>query len=131
MKLNRRNKATPEFSLAAMVDVILLLLIFFMVTSAAANMNAIDVKLPKADVAEMPRAAEVYVSVKEDGSFYINDVPVSTDQVEQTLLNALADSGKKEFIIRGDENARHKDIVSLMEIAEKNKLGLSIATAKE
>jgi biopolymer transport protein ExbD len=47
MKISRRNKANPEFSLAAMTDVILLLLIFFMITSSAANQNAIDVKLLK------------------------------------------------------------------------------------
>ncbi|MDN3695509.1 biopolymer transporter ExbD [Chryseobacterium tructae] len=47
MKIQRRNKANPEFSLAAMTDVILLMLIFFMITSSAANQSAIEVNLPK------------------------------------------------------------------------------------
>ena len=73
MKLKRRNKATPEFSLAAMVDVILLLLIFFMVTSAAANQSAIDVKLPKGEIENPNIPNEVTVSIKEDGSYFVDE----------------------------------------------------------
>ena len=64
MKLKRRNKANPEFSLAAMVDVILLLLIFFMVTSAAANQSALDVKLPKVEIEKIMSRSSV---IQENG----------------------------------------------------------------
>ncbi len=75
MKIQRRNKANPEFSLAAMTDVILLMLIFFMITSSAANQSAIDVNLPKAGATDDNIPNPVTVSIKPDGSFFVDDNP--------------------------------------------------------
>ncbi|MFZ2794567.1 MAG: biopolymer transporter ExbD, partial [Prolixibacteraceae bacterium] len=86
MKLKRRNKANPEFSLAAMVDVILLLLIFFMVTSAAANQSAIDVKLPKVEIENPNIPSQVTVTIKADGSYFVDDVLVKKETLESVIV---------------------------------------------
>lgn len=131
MKLKRRNKANPEFSLAAMVDVILLLLIFFMVTSAAANQSAIDVKLPKGEIENPSIPNQVVVSIKEDGSYFVDDVATKKEELEAIIVNKLKNVETPSFTIRADKNSLHKDVVYVMEIAEKNKLNIAIATTKE
>jgi biopolymer transport protein ExbD len=131
MKFKRRNKANPEFSLAAMVDVILLLLIFFMVTSAAANQSAIDVKLPKGEIENPSIPNQVTVSIKEDGSYFVDDVSIKKEELEKTIVNKLQNTNKPSFTIRADKNSLHKDVVYVMEIAEKNKFNIAIATTKE
>lgn len=131
MKIQRRNKAHPEFSLAAMTDVILLMLIFFMITSSAANQSAIEVKLPQTGSIDDNIPNPMTVSVKPDGSYYVDDKPVSRELVEQTIVANLQNKTAKSFTIRADENTMHKDVVFLMEIAEKNKLNIAIATVKE
>jgi len=131
MKIQRRNKAHPEFSLAAMTDVILLMLIFFMITSSAANQSAIDVKLPQTGSVEDNIPNPMTVSVKPDGSYFVDDKPVARELVEQTIVNDLNGKSAKSFTIRADENTMHKDVVFLMEIAEKHKLNIAIATVKE
>ncbi len=131
MKLNRRNKANPEFSLAAMVDVILLLLIFFMVTSAASNVSAIDVKLPKGEVENPNIPNELSVTIKEDGSYFVDDKPVQRETLEQIIVTRLQGQQTPSFTIRADQNTMHKDVVYVMEIAEKNKFNIAIATTKE
>ena len=47
MGLKRRNRVSPNFSMASMTDVIFLLLIFFMITSTVVSPNAIKVLLPQ------------------------------------------------------------------------------------
>jgi biopolymer transport protein ExbD len=131
MKIQRRNKANPEFSLAAMTDVILLMLIFFMVTSSAANQSAIDVKLPKADTAADNTQNPLTVSIDAEGNYFVDDKPVAREQIEATVVNLLNERGGKSFTIRADENTMHKDVVFAMEIAEKHKLNIAIATVKE
>ncbi|KQR95276.1 biopolymer transporter ExbD [Chryseobacterium sp. Leaf180] len=131
MKIQRRNKAHPEFSLAAMTDVILLMLIFFMITSSAANQSAIDVKLPQTGSVENNIPNPMTVTVKPDGSYYVDDRPTDKNTVEQTIVNDLKAKSAKSFTIRADENTLHKDVVFLMEIAEKYKLNIAIATVKE
>ncbi|MBU4538909.1 MAG: biopolymer transporter ExbD [Weeksellaceae bacterium] len=131
MKLKRRNKANPEFSLAAMVDVILLLLIFFMVTSAAANQSAIDVKLPKGELENPNIPNQVTVSIKEDGSYFVDDIAVKKEELESVIVNKLQNVKTPSFTIRADKNSFHKDVVFVMEIAEKHKFNIAIATTKE
>ncbi|MDR6515005.1 ExbD/TolR family protein [Chryseobacterium camelliae] len=131
MKIQRKNKARPEFSLAAMTDVILLMLIFFMITSSAANQSAIDVKLPKTGAVDDNIPNPLTVSIKPDGSYFVDDVPVSRTELEQAIVNKLASQTNKSFTIRADESTLHKDVVFAMEIAEKHKFNIAIATVKD
>ena len=131
MKIQRRNKANPEFSVAAMTDVILLMLIFFMITSSAANQSAIEVNLPKAGAVEDNIPNPLVVSIKPDGTYFVDDVPVIKDQLEAMIVNKLASQTNKSFTIRADESTMHKDVVFAMEIAEKNKFNIAIATVKD
>ncbi|ANF50654.1 biopolymer transporter ExbD [Chryseobacterium glaciei] len=131
MKIQRRNKANPEFSLAAMTDVILLMLIFFMITSSAANQSAIEVNLPKAGAVEDNIPNPLVVSIKPDGSYFVDDSPVTKDQLEPLIVSKLNNQANKSFTIRADENTMHKDVVFVMEIAEKNKFNIAIATVKD
>ncbi|WP_434980608.1 ExbD/TolR family protein [Daejeonia sp. YH14] len=131
MKIQRRNKANPDFSLAAMTDVILLLLIFFMITSTVANQSSIDVKLPKTEneAASMPNP--VSVSIKPDGSYFLDDQPVQASGLENAIVRKLQDRTNPSFTIRADENCLHKDVVFVMEIAEKHKYNIAIATTQQ
>jgi len=131
MKLNRRNKANPDFSLAAMTDVILLLLIFFMITSSVANQSAIDVKLPKGenDAPNVPNP--LIVSIKPDGSYFVNDQPVNKNELEANIVNRLQTATSPSFTIRADKDCFHKDVVFVMEIAEKHKYNIAIATTQQ
>ncbi|WP_407401696.1 ExbD/TolR family protein [Chryseobacterium sp.] len=131
MKIQRRNKANPEFSLAAMTDVILLMLIFFMITSSAANQSAIDVKLPTTASIEDNIPNPVTVSIKPDGTYFVDDKPVTRELLEQTVVSDLAAKSSTSFTIRADENTMHKDVVFAMEIAEKHKFNIAIATVKD
>lgn len=131
MKIQRRNKANPEFSLAAMTDVILLMLIFFMITSSAANQSAIDVNLPKAGTVDDNIPNPLTVSIKPDGSFFVDDNPANKGELEKIIVDKLAGQTNKSFTIRADENTLHKDVVFVMEIAEKHKFNIAIATVKD
>ncbi|MEN2433958.1 biopolymer transporter ExbD [Weeksellaceae bacterium A-14] len=131
MKIQRRNKANPDFSLAAMTDVILLLLIFFMITSTVANQSSIDVKLPKTEneAASMPNP--VSVSIKPDGSYFLDDQPIQASALENALVSKMQNRINPSFTIRADENCLHKDVVFVMEIAEKHKYNIAIATTQQ
>lgn len=131
MKIKRRNKANPDFSLAAMTDVMVLLLIFFMVTSSVANQSAIDVSLPKGET-HTPNVQDVLtVSIKPDGSYYVDDNPIEKSKLEEAIVSRLKNQKNPSFTIRADKDCLHKDVVFVMEIAEKYKYNIAIATTSE
>lgn len=117
--------------MASMTDIIFLLLIFFMITSSAISQSAIDVKLPKADATETSAQDPSTVTIKEDGTYYINDKAVPKENLESYLVNVLKNETTPTFTIRADGNTKHKDVVFVMEIAEKHKYNLAIATTQE
>ncbi|MGS0747916.1 ExbD/TolR family protein [Halpernia sp. GG3] len=131
MELKRRNRVNAEFSMASMTDIIFLLLIFFMITSSAISQSAIDVKLPKADATETSAQDPATVTIKEDGTYYVNDKEIAKENLENYLVNALKAETTPTFTIRADGNTKHKDVVFVMEIAEKHKYNLAIATTQE
>ncbi len=131
MKINRRNKANPDFSLAAMTDVMVLLLIFFMVTSSVANQSAIEVNLPKGVNTTTSNQAPLNVSIKPDGSYFVDDVLTKKEDLENVINNQLKASNAQSFTIRADQDCLHKDVVFVMEIAEKYKYNIGIATVSQ
>ncbi len=130
MELKRRNRVNAEFSMASMTDIIFLLLIFFMITSSAISQSAIDVKLPKAD-ANNPNAQDpATVTIKEDGTYFVNDKEIAKKDLENLLVSTLKNETSPTFTIRADENTKHKDVVFVMSIAEAHHFNLAIATTQ-
>lgn len=131
MNLKRRNRVSAEFSMASMTDIIFLLLIFFMITSSAISQSAIDVKLPKASSGDPSIQDPTVITVSDKGLYYINDKEIPNTEIENHLKEILKEVANPSFTIRADENTKHKDIVYLMNIAEKNGYNLAIATIQE
>ncbi|WKS95326.1 ExbD/TolR family protein [Riemerella columbina] len=131
MELKRRNKASAEFSMASMTDIIFLLLVFFMITSSAISQSAIEVKLPQASETSVANQEPTTVTISAEGKYFINDKEIPKEAVEAQLAQILANEAQPAFTIRADENTKHKDVVYLMEIAEKNKYNIAIATVQE
>ncbi|MBC7556369.1 MAG: biopolymer transporter ExbD [Chryseobacterium sp.] len=131
MELKRRNRINAEFSMASMTDIIFLLLIFFMITSSAISQSAIDVKLPKADATTSSAQDPATVTITEAGKYYIKDKEIPKENLENYLVNTLKSKATPTFTIRADGNTKHKDVVFVMEIAEKHKYNLAIATTQE
>ncbi len=126
MKLRSRNRVSPEFSMASITDVIFLLLTFFMLT-ASANQSALNIKLPNAKGQEMPTES-VYIGVSMDGKYFLNKKEIAKNEIETTLKTLFSTNSSPTFVIAADEEALHKDVVFLMDIANRNKYKVLIAT---
>lgn len=131
MELKRRNKVSAEFSMASMTDIIFLLLIFFMITSSAISQSAIDVQLPEAAAGDPSIQDPISVVITAEGKYFVDDKEIGKEQLEEHLVSLLKDQERPSFTIKADENARHKDVVFAMSIAETHKYSLAIATTQK
>ena len=131
MELKRRNRISAEFSMASMTDIIFLLLIFFMITSSAISQSAIDVKLPEVSTEAVPAQEPTTISITKDWLFSLNDQPTERNILEQKLVEVLGKQQDRTFTIRADEQTKHGDVVFVMEIAEKYKFNIAIATLQK
>ena len=126
MNLRGRNKVDPSFNMSSMTDIVFLLLIFFMLTSTLVTVSAIDVLLPKAG-GKTENNTSVAVSITNTSQFYIDKTKVSSSNLENELLKRVGSDKKKTVIIRGDKNVPYKNVMQVIDIANKNKLKMILA----
>lgn len=126
MNLRGRNKVDPSFSMSSMTDIVFLLLIFFMLTSTLVTVSAIDVLLPKAG-GKTENSKSVAVTITDKSQFYIDKTKVSSSNLESELLRSVGADKKKTIVIRGDQNVAYKNVMKVIDIANKNKLKMILA----
>lgn len=126
MNLRGRNKIDPSFNMSSMTDIVFLLLIFFMLTSTLVTVSAIDVLLPKAG-GKTENSRSVSVTITDKSLFYIDKTRVSSANLEQKLLDKVGNDKKKTVVIRGDQNVPYKNVMKVIDIANKNKLKMILA----
>lgn len=126
MNLRGRNKVDPNFNMSSMTDIVFLLLIFFMLTSTLVTVSAIDVLLPKAG-GKTENQTSVAVTITENSSFYIDKTKISSGNLERELLSRVGADKKKTVVIRGDQNVPYKNVMRVIDIANKNKLKMILA----
>ena len=126
MNLRGRNKIDPTFNMSSMTDIVFLLLIFFMLTSTLVTVSAIDVLLPKAG-GKTENSKSVAVSITNDSFFYIDKTQVSASNLEKEILKSVGSDKQKTIVIRGDQNVPYKNVMQVIDIANKNKLKMILA----
>ncbi|WP_245792327.1 protein TolR [Teredinibacter waterburyi] len=120
MANSNKRKPMAEINVVPYIDVMLVLLVIFMVT-APLLMQGVKVQLPQAPSAPIDQTDEepIIVSVKVDGSYYIN---LGGDTEQQRALADIADTVAKilrqkpnrQVLVWGDAKVNYGVVVSLM-----------------
>lgn len=132
MAIKRRNKVSASFSMSSMTDLVFLLLIFFMITSTVVTPSAIKLLLPKSSSQATARPI-TRVFVDADINYYIStggekERQVTFDEIEPFLQSVVAEEPEMYIALYADESVPYREIVKVLNIANKNKFKLVIAT---
>lgn len=130
MNLRGRNKVTPEFNMSSMTDIVFLLLIFFMIASTLVSAEAIDLLLPKSS-SKTTQTKNVNVSVNKQNEYFVDMKQVSKDRLEAEVLAKVGASGTESITIRSDESVEMKNVVFIMDIANRNKIKSTLAVKSQ
>ena len=130
MNLRGRNKVTPEFNMSSMTDIVFLLLIFFMIASTLVSAEAIDLLLPKSS-SKTTQTKNVNVSVNKQDEYFVDMKQVSKDGLEAAVLSKVGASGTESITIRSDESVEMKNVVFIMDIANRNKIKSTLAVKSQ
>ncbi len=126
MNLRGRNKVNPNFNMSSMTDIVFLLLIFFMLTSTLVTVSAIDVFLPKAG-GKTENKTSIAISITNKSLFYIDKTQVSVANLENEILKQVGSDKAKTVVIRGDKDVPYKNVMKIIDIANRNKLKMILA----
>ena len=115
-----------EINVTPMVDVMLVLLVIFILT-APLLASSIKLDLPKTDAAKPVNAPQfVTLVVDKTGQVFLNDQPLSPDQLKSRLAQTAGQNPDTELQLRADEAVPYGKVVEVMGVAQKaglNRIG--------
>ena len=121
MKLrNYRETKQPDLNIIPMIDIMFFLLVFFMLsTMFLVEQKTIPVNLPQATSAAFDIKTNFTVTLKDDGSIYLEDQQTDI----QTLLMQATKEQKNNpsfaIIIRADKDINYDKVVSFIDTLKK------------
>ena len=117
-----------EINITPLTDVFLVLLIIFMVTSSVVANQSKQVDLPGAEVSDTTPQG-VTVTVNQEGTILVNDVPAEIEDLFTALEAALSESREKLVILRGDKRVLLGQAVNILDLAQQaGATGIALAT---
>jgi biopolymer transport protein ExbD len=128
MAISQRNKISINFSSVGMTDVVFNLLIFFMLTSTLVHPTALKLLLPKGST-QTSAKPQTTVSITSDLKLYVENQPVTIDQLESVLKQKLGSNPDTYIALHADKTVPFDNVVQVLNIAQKNNYKLIIATA--
>lgn len=134
MALKRRSKVESGFSMSSMTDIIFLLLLFFVISSTMTTPNDIKINLPQSGAKTATEQVVARVSIDKEGQYFLASgkekaVQVLPEMLEQQILNIVEQDTATFLALYADKDIAYKEVVRVLDIANKNKLKLVIATS--
>ena len=102
-----------EISVTSLVDVAFTLLIIFMITAPILQ-GGVEVTVPRAPARPLQATEGVMITVDEDGQVYLGDAPVSMDEFDATVVQAIRRRGSPTVYVKGDANVGYGRVLRVI-----------------
>ena len=125
-----RVEEDAEIDMTPMLDIVFIMLIFFIVTTVFVKEAGIDVNKPNGTMAVMPKNANIFIAITEDGKVWMDKREIDTDSVRANLDRLMAEQPSDVIIIQADKEAEYGLVVEVMDQIKAAGIDrISIATA--
>ncbi|WIW69834.1 ExbD/TolR family protein [Anaerosinus gibii] len=113
---DRRSFAKPEVMIIPMIDIMFFLLVFFMLSTLyMVDLKTVAVNMPKAQNAEMQTNVNYLVTMKKDGSLWLEDQQID----EKTLIAQAKAENKKNpkfaVVLRADQDIDYGKVIVFLD----------------
>jgi biopolymer transport protein TolR len=111
ISIGGETKVKSEPNVVPLCDVLLVLLIIFMVVTPLVQ-KGVDVRLPAAmNTVTMPDSPEVTLSIRKDGTMYVNQDKATLENLQSMLEEAFLKASDKKLYIRIDSEVEYGKLV--------------------
>lgn len=113
---DRKGFAKPEVMIIPMIDIMFFLLVFFMLSTLyMVNLKTVDVNMPKAANVETQLSVTYVVTLKKDGSLFLEDQPIKENVLIERAKAESARNGKFSLVLRADQESDYGKVYALLD----------------
>jgi biopolymer transport protein ExbD len=128
MNLRKRSGLRAEVSTSSLNDIMFFLLLFFLIISTLVNPSVIKINLPSSKKSQTMNKQSITVDVSKDLRYFVNNVSVPVDKLENVLDRESKRLNQGTIILRLDKALSIQDLVDLMTIGYKLNLKMVLST---
>jgi len=115
-----------DINVTSLVDVAFTLLVIFIITAPILQ-GGIEVSIPRADVQPLTaQDAPFFITVMRDGTIFMEETPVSLQDLESGLPQLLSTGSVERVFIRADSLAPYGPVLKTMAIAVNSGVNWSV-----
>ncbi len=113
---DRKGFAKPEVMIIPMIDIMFFLLVFFMLSTLyMVNLKTVDVNMPKAANVETQLSVTYVVTLKKDGSLFLEDQLIKENVLIERAKAESARNGKFSLVLRADQESDYGKVYALLD----------------
>ncbi len=122
LETTRREEQEARIELVPMIDIVFFVLAIFMLISLnMVHLNTLKVNLPTIAQANPETYEDNLLSllIDENGNVFLEETLVAPNELATRLQERFAHNSTLRVLIRGDRDARHGHIVSVLDTVRK------------
>ena len=112
------RKTFNDINITPLTDIFLVLLIIMMVIAPSFQSVDNNISMPNINSGLAIEEDRATVSIVKDGTFYVNQTKVNSDNLEQNLAMIIDKLEKKELVVRADKSIKSSEIMKVMRSAQ-------------
>ena len=129
---NWREDKQPDLMIIPMIDIMFFLLVFFMISTIyMVEQKSLPIQLPKAAQASVDNKPAFVITMKEDGSLWIEDQQIAPDALVWQVQLESRRNPSFAVLVRADERASYGKVVAVLDLLKRAGAGrFALATEK-
>lgn len=130
MNFGRRKRVHSAVEASSLSDILFFLLLFFLIISTLASPNAIKLLLPKASSGQAISTHVINVSINANLEYYVDKRRVALAELSNQISDESRKHEKPTVVLRVDKSIQVEELVKVVDLVNKLKIPLVIATDK-
>ena len=113
---DRRHMEKPDIIIIPMIDIMFFLLVFFMLSTLyMVNLKTVDINMPQAAHAETQIKVTYVVTMKNDGSLWLEDKPIAEQELLKRVAQQQANNPQFAVVVRADQKLDYGMVIGLLD----------------
>ena len=117
MKVDRRQLQRVRIEMLPLIDIVFLLLVFFIYAMLSMAVHrGLPVTLPESSTVKIDKQLILSVTVKADGSVFVDREPVTMTELPRVLKTSSQNADAPGVLLFGDRNLSYQKLFEVLDL---------------